>query len=94
MHLNSTVWRGIINFTLDWIEPERALRIVSVVSNLSAIPILLLLGACTPTTLSNGPSAGHLQAESVVAKPGVDSPGGAAKRLAAPTAADRQDRNL
>lgn len=47
-----------------------SLRIVSVVSILSAIPILLLLGACTPTTLSNGPSAGHLQAESVVRSQG------------------------
>jgi MSHA biogenesis protein MshL len=46
------------------------LRIVSVVSILRAIPILLLLGACTPTTLSSGPSAGHLQAESVVRSQG------------------------
>ena len=46
------------------------LRIVSVVSILRAIPILLLLGACTPTTLSNGPSAGHLQAESVARSQG------------------------
>jgi MSHA biogenesis protein MshL len=33
-----------------------------------ALLLPLLFGACTPTTLSNGPSAGHLQADSV-AKP-------------------------
>ena len=70
MHLNSTA--GVVSSTspLTGSSPSVSLRIVSVVSILSAIPILLLLGACTPTTLSNGPSAGHLQAESVVRSQG------------------------
>ncbi|WP_313950804.1 type II and III secretion system protein [Accumulibacter sp.] len=38
---------------------------------LSALLLALLLGACTPTTLSDGPGAGHLQRESVVSTPGT-----------------------
>lgn len=70
MHLNST--SGVVSSTLPLTgsSPSVYLRIVSVVSILRAIPILLLLGACTPTTLSNGPSAGHLQAESVARRQG------------------------
>jgi MSHA type pilus biogenesis protein MshL len=38
---------------------------------LSAILFALLLGACTPTTLSGGPAPAHLQADSVVSTPGT-----------------------
>ncbi|MEF8733375.1 MAG: pilus (MSHA type) biogenesis protein MshL [Candidatus Accumulibacter meliphilus] len=38
---------------------------------LSAIFFALLLGACTPTTLSGGPAPAHLQADSVVSTPGT-----------------------
>jgi MSHA type pilus biogenesis protein MshL len=38
---------------------------------LSAILFSLLLGACTPTTLSGGPAPAHLQADSVVSTPGT-----------------------
>ncbi|MCB1965351.1 MAG: type II and III secretion system protein [Candidatus Accumulibacter sp.] len=41
---------------------------------LIAILFALLLGACTPTTLSSGPSAGHLLSESVVSTPGSIPP--------------------
>ena len=41
---------------------------------LIAILFALLLGACTPTTLSSGPSAGHLVSESVVSTPGSIPP--------------------
>ncbi|MEF8725213.1 MAG: pilus (MSHA type) biogenesis protein MshL [Candidatus Accumulibacter delftensis] len=38
---------------------------------LSAIFLALLLGACTPTTLSSGPAPAHLQADSVVSTAGA-----------------------
>jgi len=38
---------------------------------LSAIFLALLLGACTPTTLSGGPAPAHLQADSVASTSGV-----------------------
>lgn len=41
---------------------------------LSALLLALLLGACTPTTLSDGPGAGHLQRDSVVSAPGTIPP--------------------
>ncbi|WP_300453576.1 type II and III secretion system protein [Accumulibacter sp.] len=44
------------------------------VSLLGIIPLVLLLGACTPTTLSGGPSAGHLQVEGAARAPGSIPP--------------------
>ena len=38
---------------------------LQIASVLSTILLMFLLGACTPSTLSSGPSAGHLQADSV-----------------------------
>jgi len=38
---------------------------------LDAVFVVLLLAACTPTTLSTGPSAGHLQADGVGRPPGA-----------------------
>ena len=40
----------------------------------TAIFLVLLLGACTPTTLSNGPSPGHLQVEDVARPQGAIPP--------------------
>jgi MSHA type pilus biogenesis protein MshL len=40
----------------------------------TAIFLVLLLGACTPTTLSNGPSPGHLQVENVARPQGAIPP--------------------
>jgi general secretion pathway protein D len=39
--------------------------------SLDAVLLLLVLAACTPTTLSTGPSPGHLQAEAVARPPGA-----------------------
>ncbi|MEF8727557.1 MAG: type II and III secretion system protein [Accumulibacter sp.] len=39
--------------------------------SLDAVVLLLVLAACTPTTLSTGPSPGHLQAEAVARPPGA-----------------------
>jgi len=39
--------------------------------SLDAILLVLVLAACTPTTLSTGPSPGHLQADSVARSPGA-----------------------
>ncbi|HNL98688.1 MAG TPA: hypothetical protein PKL61_16235, partial [Accumulibacter sp.] len=43
-------------------------------SVLGVVLSLLLLAACTPTTLSGGPSAGHLQAEGAARAPGSIPP--------------------
>ena len=40
----------------------------------TAIVLVVLLGACTPTTLSNGPSPGHLQVENVARPQGAIPP--------------------
>ena len=50
------------------------LRIVSALNVLSAIVLPPLLGACTPGTLTGGPGAGHLQADSVVRTQGSIPP--------------------
>jgi len=39
--------------------------------SLDAVLLVLVLAACTPTTLSTGPSPGHLQADSVARPPGA-----------------------
>ncbi|MCM8594714.1 type II secretion system protein GspD [Accumulibacter sp.] len=38
---------------------------------IAGLLLVLLLAACTPTTLSNGPSPGHLQADSLARPPGA-----------------------
>ncbi|MBP9803346.1 MAG: pilus (MSHA type) biogenesis protein MshL [Candidatus Accumulibacter sp.] len=49
-------------------------RILRILRNLGAMAMAVLLAACTPTTLSGGPSGGHLQADSVVGTAGVIPP--------------------
>jgi MSHA biogenesis protein MshL len=51
--------------TLNRSKPERAS------ANSQRHLFALLLGACTPTTLSGGPAPAHLQADSVVSTPGT-----------------------
>lgn len=46
----------------------RTLRHLRILSFILTVP---LLDACTPSTLSTGPSAGHLRADSVLATPGT-----------------------
>jgi hypothetical protein len=65
MYLYRRVWRGIINHPLTGSSLSVSMKNCAYCSIPGFISLALLLCACTPTTLSKGPSAGHLQADSV-----------------------------